>query len=94
MLVLGIKKVDKFVNQQQALGNDVRWDGWEMVFFQPAPSAVYSVDDSGRPNGVWRNGSYGFETRVECNPKGLWEIDFRNVRRDPARTARHRTRPS
>lgn len=81
MLVLGIKKVEKFVKDQQALGNDVRWDGWDMVFFRPVPSAVYSVDENNKPNGVWRNGSYGFETRVECDTKGLWKIDFRNVKR-------------
>lgn len=80
MLVLGIKKVDKFVNAQQELGNDVRWDGWTMVFFRPHVGAVYSVDEAGRPNGVWHNGSYGFETRVECDNRGLWEIDFRNVK--------------
>lgn len=82
MLVLGIKKADKFVTAQQALGNDVRFEGWTMVFFRPHPAAVYSVDENGRPNGVWRNGSYGFETRVDCNDKGLWEIDFRNVKRE------------
>lgn len=81
MLVLGIKKAEKFVKEQQALGNDVRWDGWDMVFFRAHPAAVYSVDPKGRANGVWRNGSYGFETRVNCNDKGLWEIDFKNVKR-------------
>lgn len=90
MLVLGIKKVDKFVKAQQELGNDVYWNGWEMVFFRPHPAALYSVDENNRPNGVWRNGSYGFETRVNCNEKGLWEIDFRNVRRsNTSRTNRN-----
>lgn len=78
-LVLGVKKADKFVKQQQELGNDVRWDGWTMVFFRPSPAAKYAVDENGRANGVWRNGSFGFESRVEVNEKGHWEVDWRNV---------------
>lgn len=85
-LVLGIRKADKFVKQQQELGNDVRWDGWDMVFFRSHPAAMYSVDDNGRANGVWRNGGYGFENRVEVNSMGLWEVDWRNVKR--SRTTR------
>lgn len=89
MLVLGIKKVDKFVKAQQDLGNDVRWDGWDMVFFRPYPAAVYSVDDAGVPSGVWRNDGFGFESRISCNQKGLWEIDFRNVKRDSDQRTRN-----
>lgn len=82
MLILGIKKVDKWVEAQKELGNDVRWDGWTMVFFRPYPAAVYSVDENQKPNGVWRkDAGYGFETRVAPNAKGHWEIDFRNVKR-------------
>jgi hypothetical protein len=81
MLRLGYKKAHKFIEEQKALGNDVRWDGWTMVFFRAHPAAMYSVQD-GRPNGVWSrtSDSYGFETRVEPNEKGLWEIDWRNVK--------------
>lgn len=89
MLTLGIKKAHKFVDEQKALGNDVRWDGWSMVFFRPNPAAVYSLDANNRPNGVWRNGSYGFETRVDCDEKGLWRIDWRNVYKS-TRTSRSR----
>lgn len=79
MLTLGIKKADKFVKQQQELGNDVRWDGWDMVFFRQADQGVYSKD------GAFRSGVWGFENRVPVNDKGLWEVDWRNVRR-PKRT--------
>jgi len=82
MLTLGIKKSDKFVKQQQALGNDVRWDGYDMVFFRPAEQGVYSKD------GAFRNGQWGFENRVSVNDKGVWEVDFRNVKRAP-RNARN-----
>lgn len=75
MLTLGVKKADKFVREQKELGNDVRWDGWTMVFFRPSPAAVYSKD------GAFREGVWGFDNRVEVNDKGLWEIDYRNVRK-------------
>ena len=88
MLTLGYKKAHKFVTEQQALGNNVKWDGWTMVFFTPNPGALYSVDSEGRPNGVWSReaGTYGFESRVEPNEKGHWEINFRNVYRPNKRT--------
>lgn len=76
MLTLaGIKRAEKFVEKQKALGNDVRWDGWDMVFFREAPQAVYSKA------GVFRNGTYGFDNRVTVSEKGTWEVDYRNVRR-------------
>ena len=75
MLTLGIKKADKFVREQIALGNDVRWIGWDMIFFRPSESAVYSKD------GAFRNGVWGFDNRVPVNNKGLWEIDHRNIKR-------------
>ena len=76
MLTLnGIKRAEKFVAKQQGLGNDVRWDGWDIVFFREAPQAVYSKE------GVFRNGTYGFDNRVTVNSQGTWEVDYRNVRR-------------
>lgn len=87
MLRLGYKKIHKFVNEQKSLGNNVRWDGWDVVFFRAHPQALYSVQD-GRPNGCWNRaaGTYGFETRVSPNSEGLWEIEWKNVRKSPART--------
>lgn len=76
MLTLGLKKAEKFVREQQELGNDVRWDGWTMVFFRPSPAGVYNVE-----SGAFRNGEYGFDNRVEVNDKGLWDIDYRNVKK-------------
>lgn len=75
MLTLGIKKVEKFVRQQQELGNDVRWDGYDLVFFRTAEHGFYSKD------GAFRNGTWGFENRVKVSDSGVWEVDFRNVRR-------------
>lgn len=75
MLTLGIRKVEKFVKEQKALGNDVRWDGWDMVFFRPSDKAIFSRE------GAFRNGVWGFDNRVSVSEKGVWEVDFRNVRR-------------
>lgn len=77
MLTLNsLREADRFVTRQQRLGNDVRWDGWTMVFFRPDPRGVYSVED-----GAFRDGAYGFENRVPVADDGTWEIDYRNVRR-------------
>lgn len=75
LTINSLSEAEKFVNRQQRLGNDVRWDGWDMVFFREAPQAVYSTD------GVIRNGKYGFDNRSEVTGEGTWEIDYRNVRR-------------
>lgn len=95
MLILGHKKVDKFVQQQKELGNFIRWDTYlkTLVFFRPHPAALYSIDKAGKHNGVWNReaSSYGFETRVEVNEKGLWEIDYRNVKRPEQHSKRTRS---
>lgn len=77
-----LSEAERFVTRQQRLGNDVRWDGWDMVFFREAPQAVYSLD------GVVRETTkhYGFDNRSEVTDKGTWEIDFRNVRRSQRTT--------
>jgi len=78
MLTLrGLRKADQFVRTQQSLGNDVRWDGWDMVFFRAADKAVYSRE------GAFRNGVWGFDNRVKVDDSGVWEVDFRNVKRVP-----------
>lgn len=82
MLTLGIKKIDKFVREQNELGNDVRWETYlkTLVFFRPADAAVYSKD------GAFRNGRWGFDNRVEVNEKGVFDIDFRNIKKSIRRT--------
>lgn len=76
MLTLGIRKIEAFVRNQQELGNNVRWNGWTLEFFRPAEQAIYNAQD-----GVFREGQWGYLNKVEVNSKGLWEIDFRNIKR-------------
>lgn len=76
MLTLkNLREADKFIERQQRLENDVRWDGWDIVFHRVAEQGVYSKD------GAFRNGQWGFENRVKVNEQGVWEVDYRNVRR-------------
>lgn len=76
MLTLkGLNDASNFVDRQQRLGNDVRWDGWDIVFHRPDPRGVTSKD------GAFRHGQWGFENRVPVSDDGTWEVDYRNVRR-------------
>ena len=75
MVIKSVKQAEKFVNQQKRLGNDVRWDNYDIVFFRKSDKGVTSKD------GAFRNGEWGFENRFAVNEKGEWNIDGRNVRR-------------
>jgi hypothetical protein len=75
MLEFDIKSAHRMVNQQKALGNDVRWDGWDIVFFRPADHGIHNVD------GAFRNGVWGFDNRVIVNSEGKWRVDPRNIKR-------------
>lgn len=75
LTINSLAEAERFVTRQQRLGSDIRWDGWDMIFFREAPQAVYSTD------GVYRNGTYGFDNRSEIQQDGTWSVDYRNVRR-------------
>ena len=79
MITLKYRNVDAFVERQQKVGNDVRWDGWDMVFFKPHRKAHRS------PNGRYRNGQWGFEARVSPNQYGKWKVKEEYVSEDSAR---------
>lgn len=83
MLALrGLRRAEQFVEEQQSAGADVRWDGWDIVFFRPS--------DIGRksPQGAFRNGVWGFDNRVVVDSEGVWKVDFRNVRGTKKHTRR------
>jgi hypothetical protein len=61
------------VNQQRAMGNDVVWDGWDVVFHRAADHAMHSI------SGVWRDGKWNFANRVQVDSDGIWNIDPRNI---------------
>lgn len=74
MLELDIKSAHRVVREQRALGNDVRWDGWDIVFFRPSTFGEDSKD------GAYRDGAWGYDNRFEVNSEGIWEVDERNIR--------------
>lgn len=69
-----ISEAHKLVRAERAAGNDVRWDGWDIVFHRPAPHAINS------PAGEFRNGGWGFKNRFEVDSEGMWNIEERNLR--------------
>lgn len=75
MVIKSVQQAEKFVNQQKRLGNDVRWDNYDIVFWRESEKGVTSKD------GAFRNGKWGFENRFAVNESGEWNIDGRNVRR-------------
>lgn len=75
MVIKSVQQAEKFVNQQKRLGNDVRWDNYDIVFWRESEKGVTSKD------GAFRNGKWGFENRFSVNESGEWNIDGRNVRR-------------
>lgn len=63
---LTIDRVDEWVRRQQLSGSDVRWNGWVMIFFREHRGGFFK--------GVHRNGTYGFETLVEPDHNGFWNV--------------------
>lgn len=74
MIALTYDKVDGFVAKLQRKGVDVRFEGWDIVFFKEDKRALRS--STGR-----RLGSrWGFETVVSPNAAGKWLIDYKLAR--------------
>ena len=72
MKLKGLRQSHKFVADQQNKGNDIRWDGWDIVQFHAHPAAFYK-------GGVYRNGNYGYETRIVVTAEGTWNVPPRVI---------------
>lgn len=75
MIALTLSDADGFVTKLQHKGVDVRWDGWNMVFFNEHKAAAISA--KGRRLGT----RWGFETVVSPNEQGKWLVDYKLARR-------------
>lgn len=74
MLTLDFKAAHKFVREQRRVGNDVRWENYDMVFFK---ATHYGFTNK---NGAFRNGRWGMESRVVVGSDGMWNVPGRNVK--------------
>ena len=75
---LNYKEAHAFVREQRKMGSDLRWDGWDMVFWEPTQ---YGFEDS---KGAFRKGRWGVETRISVSNDGTWSFPNRKVRRPKA----------
>lgn len=74
MIALTIDKVDGFVSKLQRKGVDVRWDGWNLIFFKEDKNGLRSA--KGRRLG----NRWGFETTISPDERGQWLINYRLAR--------------
>ncbi len=73
---LDYKSAHRFVREQRALGNSVRWDGWDMVFWKPTRHGFTSVNGSyDRDKERW-----GVESRIAVDTNGMWRVPNKNVK--------------
>lgn len=79
MIALDYTQAHAFV-EKQSRRSDVRWDGWDIVFWRANPNG-YSMR-----NGAYRNGRWGVQTRIKPNSRGVWLVSEKNV-------SNRRTRP-
>ncbi len=79
MIPLTYDNVDAQVRKYQRRGIDVRWSGWDLVFFKVdnSPGSRRALHST---NGRLRNGEWGFETVITPNEAGNWLVDYRLVR--------------
>lgn len=73
-LSLDFSAAHKFVREQRRLGNDVRWENFDMVFWKPTHHGFTNK------KGAYRNGRWGMESRVVVSEKGTWEVPAKNVK--------------
>lgn len=72
-MVLTEHTVDKAYAKLRDTGHNVRWDGWDLVFFHTSPRGRWA------PSGTRHNGVWGFETRVSPNTDGRWIVSKRTI---------------
>lgn len=72
-MIVDHTEADNFMDRQVAKRNDVRWDGWDMIFFAPHRAAFFK-------GGVKRKGRWGFETRVTVDEHGKYKVPARLIR--------------
>jgi hypothetical protein len=74
--MLDYSSAHAFVRDQRRKGADVRWEGWDIVFWSPTH---YGFTNK---NGAFNKskGRWGMESRVTVSDDGCWKIPQKNVR--------------
>ncbi len=80
LVVLNFDSVDGFVREQRKQGSDVRWDGWDLVFWKPSHYGFSNKNGAFRRGVNGKRGRWGVETRVTVNGDGLWKVPSKNVK--------------
>lgn len=77
LVIKSLNEAEHFVSRQKRLGNDVEWEGYDIVFYRPDERAMTSK------HGVWRRqtSEWAYKNVSPVNDDGTWDIDWRNVRR-------------
>jgi len=73
LTVMDYKQAHQFVERKQR-GIDVRWDGYNLVFFKPTPFGFTN------PKGEFRNGKWGMKSVVSVDSDGTWKVPTKNVK--------------
>jgi len=53
---------------------DMEWDGWDLVLYTPANSAMY------HKSGAFRNGKWVMKNRIAVNGEGKYVVSGHNAR--------------
>lgn len=83
-LSLDFKAAHRFVRDQRKMGSDVRWDGWDMVFWKPTRHGFATgrkTNGSVSTVGAFKNGRWGVEARITVSDDGMWKVPARNVKK-------------
>lgn len=72
--ILDFSGAHKFVREQRRMGNDVRWENYDMVFWKPTHHGFTNK------KGAYKNGRWGMESRVVVSSQGTWEVPSKNVK--------------
>lgn len=66
----------RFVREQRKMGSNVRWDGWDIVFWKPTRHGWTNK------NGAFdrKKERWGVESRVVVGTDGIWKVPNKNVK--------------
>ncbi len=71
LITMNYDEAHKFVETAKA---DVRWDGFDMIFFTPTHYGYTN------PKGAYRRGKWGMQLTVPLSGDGTWKVPAKNVR--------------